>query len=111
MARRSRSRAVLSTPSYASSVYSFFQTPSHREILVTGGVRRLWLELATEGLNALGELYAENHLGQMVMDVEAAPVPLGAIRLQLRDRSGIGGSDATFSGPLRRPPDCRLGRK
>jgi hypothetical protein len=69
------------------------------------------LSLRCEGLNALGELYAENHPGQIVMAVEAAPVPLGAIRLQLRDRSGIGGGDATFSGPLRRPRDCRLGRK
>src|SRR6266851_7006687 len=54
------------------------------------------------GEQARQRLYAENHLGQMVMALAAAPVPLGAFRLQLRNRSGIGGSDATFSGPFRR---------
>jgi hypothetical protein len=42
---------------------------------------------------------------------EAAPVPLETIRLWFHCRSGIEGSDATFSGPLRQPRDCRLGRK
>jgi hypothetical protein len=32
-------------------------------------------------------------------------------RVRSGDQSGSGGSDATFSGPLRRPRDYRLGRK